>query len=136
MIKESSTICSNCPMRRDSNHRGEEVGEDIALWYQSCFWPCWQLPVCEKQTEVICLGALIHVVNLYATLMLVPKFKELADQYEEDHKVIFSSNNEFIRYHRGEDFGSLAWYKRSFAYKYGEEQKAAEKENGVQGELF
>jgi len=136
-LVETEIICKYCPMRRDSYCSKEDLPEDIALWYSRYFWPNYKLLFCWKNTDKICLGALVHIRNLYATIMLQPELQKLAKQYEEDHKLIFSSNNEFIRYHRGEDFGSLAWYKRSTAYIYGEERKAVEEENDdKQGKLF
>lgn len=136
MLKESETICKNCPMRRDSVRMVNFAGRDPAKWYQHCFWPNWNLPVCKRQTDKICLGAIIYVLNEYATIMLNPELRELAVQYDEDHELIFSSNNEFIRYHRGEDFGGKDWYKRSLAYKFSTSQKVVEEENSGQLKLF
>ena len=133
---ETKLICNNCPMRRDSFQKSYFVYDDPAKWYEKYFWPNYKLLVCEQQIGKLCLGALVHVKNLYATLMLTPELKEIADQYEEDHELVFSSNGEFIRYHRGEDFGSLDWYRRSMQYIYGEEKKAEAKEDGGQGNLF
>lgn len=136
MLKECEKICKNCPMRRDIDRTKCFIHKDPADWYQKCFWPNWVIPVCVKDRSEICLGAIIHVLNEYATIMLAPELREIAIQYEEDHELIFSSNSEFIRYHRGEDFGSTSWYKRSMAYKFLTSQKVAEEENGGQLELF
>ena len=136
MLKESETICKNCPMRRDSLRRTDFIGDDPANWYSHCFWPNWNLPKCILKQKKICLGAIVHVLNEYATIMLTPELREIATQYEEDHELIFSSNGEFIRYHRGEDFGSMAWYRRTLAYKFALSQDIAEEENGGQLKLF
>ena len=123
-------------MRRDIDRTKCFIHKDPADWYQKCFWPNWNISVCVKDRSKICLGALIHVRNEYATIMLNPELREIAVQYEENHELIFSTGNEFIRYHRGEDFGSKSWYERSFAYKFLMKQKIAEEENSSQGELF
>ena len=136
MLKECETICKNCPMRRDSVQIRNYIDKDLVYWYQKCFWPNWKIPVCNKETDKICLGAIVHVLNEYATIMLTPELREIATQYEEDHELIFSSNGEFIRYHRGEDFGSMAWYRRTLAYKFALSQDIAEEENGGQLKLF
>ena len=136
MLKECEKICKSCPMRRDSPRFKQVLAGDIEVWYQHCFWPNWNLPFCYSDTEKVCLGAIIHILNENATIMLNPELREIAVQYDEDHELIFSSNNEFIRYHRGEDFGSLAWYKRSLAYKFSTSQKAMEEENSGQLKLF
>jgi len=133
---ESKTICKSCLLRRDSNRFVEFMKGDPDKWYQHCFWPNWNIPFCYKNTDKICLGAIIHVLNEYATIMLTPELREIVIQYEEDHELIFSAGNEFIRYHRGEDFGSMAWYERTFAYKFSESQKTENEENGGQYELF
>lgn len=136
MLKECESICKKCPMRRDSARMKESLFGDPAIWYDQCFWPNWNIPFCFRNTDKICLGAIIHVLNEFATIMLNPELREIAVQYEEDHELIFSSNNEFVRYHLGEDFGSLAWYKRSLAYKFSTSQKAVEEENDGQFKLF
>ena len=61
--------------------------------------------------------------------------EEIAREYETDHHLIFSSNNEFIRYHRGEYFGSRAWFEQSLSYKY-EMQQNSKEDSSTQGELF
>ena len=122
-------------MRRDSPQISE-YGVCPAIWYEKYFWPNWKIPLCDKDKGSLCLGAFIHVINEYATSMLNPELREIAIQYDEDHELIFSSNNEFIRYHLGEDFGSLAWYKRTLAYKFSTSQKVAEEKNSGQLKLF
>ncbi len=136
MLKECEKICKNCPIRRDSARMKESLFGDPAVWYQHCFWPNWNLPFCYNDTEKVCLGAIIHVLNVCATIMLNPELREIAVQYPEDHELIFSSNNEFIRYHSGEDFGSLAWYRKTLAYKFALSQDIAEEEKESQLKLF
>lgn len=135
-MTESEKICRNCPMRRDSNRRTDYVDGDPADWYQDRFSPSWKMPKCIEEPETICLGALIHVLNEYAVMMLPPELKEIAIQYEEDHLLIFSANNEFIRYHRGEDFGSKAWYERTLSFKYSKSLETEAEAQSSQGELF
>jgi len=129
--KESNQICKPCPFRRDSIRYTDINGKSHASWYNEHFWYPYSPPECMKEKNHICLGSLIHILNLVASSQLAANIRNIAIQYEKDLKLIFTSDGEFIRYHNGEDFGSKEWFTRTQRYMKEEEIKPQ-----IQGELF
>lgn len=132
---ESGRICKSCPFRRDSARYTKISGKDHFVWYTEHFRYPFELPDCTEEENHVCLGSIIHVLNLSATSQLPAATCEIAVQYEKDFRLIFTSNGEFVRYHYGEDFGSAEWFARTCNYMQ-EPEPEEEPEVWVQGELF
>ena len=56
-----------------------------------------------------CLGWAVYVANGSAASMVPSTHTDWVDEWGKDVELIFDGNGEFIRYHRGEKFGSKEW---------------------------
>lgn len=110
MTEFCETICSGCPFRRDSERGANMAGEDPAVWHGWRCWPHWHPHVCHQHGHSVCLGWAIHVKNGNGHVMLEdPVVAEWVSSWALDIDLIFDGNAEFIRYHRGDWFGSEDW---------------------------
>lgn len=103
------TICADCPFRRDSTRLTERPGwPDAAAWLTRHGWPGFDAVECNVEGAV-CLGWAVYVANLSALPMLPSTHRDWVAEWGKDTDLIFGQNNEFIRYHRGEEFGGADW---------------------------
>lgn len=132
--KRCENICADCPFRRDSTRFTERGWGDPYPWLARYGWPGFEAYVCNVEGGT-CLGWAVYLANGGAAFMAASTDAEWADQWGDDRELIFDGNNEFIRYHRGEEFGGADWFEDRKS-QIGDGTPSTKFNEQGQGELF
>jgi len=108
---------------------------DAAVWLGRHGWPGWEPLECPVEGAA-CLGWAVYVANGSAACMVPSTHREWADGWAKDTELIFEMNNEFTRYHRGEDFGGSRWFEDKTIRIEGQPDDSPRVNDRGQGELF
>lgn len=122
------TLCGACPWRRDSR-RDREMAE-------SFLHLMGKVPEqrCSKYDQ-ICVGWLQFARNTNLHIVLDdPEICAMISAQGRDEEDVFAGFHEFLRYHRGETFGSEEWWVEKQKVIQGPSYRFDEKTG--QGSLF